>query len=409
MKRCDVLVVGAGPAGMAAAVRASECGKRVTVVDDNANAGGQIWRGGPTHSPQVGWFRKFESCGAELLTGCRVIGGDAKQRSLKVETPDASFDIECENLILATGARELFLPFPGWTQPNVMGVGGLQAFVKSGLPVKGKRIVVAGSGPLLLAVAAYLRKRGAIVRLVVEQADSQRLFRFALDLLAHPEKLWQAITLRTSLGFSHLTNAWVEAVEGDCIQIRGAKSVSQIDYLAIAYGLRPNTELAQYLGCPTKDGAVTVDEFQQTSVNGIHCAGEVCGIGGVDLALIQGQIAGYVAAGRRDLATLLFPARTKARRFAESLNRTFALRSDLRGLPKQDTIVCRCEDVRFGPLQTANSWRSAKLHLRCGMGPCQGRVCGPSVKFLFGWEPESIRLPVFPARVASLLSEEARK
>lgn len=414
MKNSDVLIVGAGPAGIAAAVRASECGKRVAILDDNPATGGQIWRGRSPYG--LAWFKKLEQCGAEILTGTRVITGDAQRRSLQVETANEAFEIHYEDLILATGARELFLPFPGWTLPNVTGVGGLQALVKSGLPVKGKRIVVAGSGPLLLAVASYLRQRGAEVPMILEQADSRRILRFAAALLAHSGKLLQAITLRASLfSTSYQTGAWVEAADGTdrvaTVHIRAGgdrESISGVDYLAVAYGLRPNIELAQSLGCQTTHGAVVTNPFQQTSVGGIYCAGEAAGIGGVDLALIEGAIAGYASGGRADSANRLFVMRDKLRRFAEVLHQTFAPRPELRDLPRDDTVVCRCEDVRLAQLKTADCRRSAKLHWRCGMGPCQGRICGPAVEFLFGWQEEQkpVRPPIFPARVASLISED---
>src|SRR5260370_36967306 len=115
-----IVIVGAGPAGMAAAVRARECGKRVTVLDDNPTAVGQIWRGGQG-SP---WVKKFKESAAVLLTGRRVISGNAANRTLQLETATGATELEYETLVLATGARELFLPFPGWTLPNVMGVGG---------------------------------------------------------------------------------------------------------------------------------------------------------------------------------------------------------------------------------------------------------------------------------------------
>src|SRR4051812_37383394 len=172
MRNAEVLIVGGGPAGIAAAVRAAESGKRVIILDDNPAEGGQIWRGQKTHvsDPQAaGWLRKLESNRPEILAGSRVVDGDPKQRTLRVETVAEAFDVRYEKLVLATGARELFLPFPGWTLPNVVGVGGLQALVKCGLPVAGKRIVVAGTGPLLLAVAAYLRKQGATVPAIAEQ------------------------------------------------------------------------------------------------------------------------------------------------------------------------------------------------------------------------------------------------
>jgi hypothetical protein len=98
----------------------------------------------------------------------------------------------------------------------------------------------------------------------------------------------------------------------------------------------------------------------------------------------------------------LFPVRERHRRFADALERTFALRPELKKLATDDTIVCRCEDVRLGQIRKWSGWREAKLQTRCGMGPCQGRVCGPAVEFLLGWKSESVRPPVFPATVGAL-------
>jgi NADPH-dependent 2,4-dienoyl-CoA reductase/sulfur reductase-like enzyme len=165
----------------------------------------------------------------------------------------------------------------------------------------------------------------------------------------------------------------------------------------------PNLELAELLGCNLERGAVTVDEFQQTTVANVYAAGEATGIGGLELSLIEGEIAGLSVAGKRDEARKLFGVREKQRRFARILNETFALRDELRDLVTSETIVCRCEDVRFERLKAHESWRAAKLQTRCGMGPCQGRVCGPAAEFLFGWKAESVRPPVFPVRVESML------
>jgi pyruvate/2-oxoglutarate dehydrogenase complex dihydrolipoamide dehydrogenase (E3) component len=214
-----IVIVGAGPTGMAAAVRARECGKRVTVLDDNPTAGGQIWRGGKGSL----WFKRFSDSAAVLLTVRRVINGDARNHTLQVETSAGASEIEYETLILATGARELFLPFPGWTLPNVMGVGGLQALVKSGLPVAGKRVVVAGSGPLLLAVADYLKKHQAIVPVVAEQARWSDLLKFTIHLT--PAKLLQA---------DYSPNTRVVRAEGatslERVQLNTGKTIS-CDYL----------------------------------------------------------------------------------------------------------------------------------------------------------------------------------
>jgi aspartate oxidase len=160
------------------------------------------------------------------------------------------------------------------------------------------------------------------------------------------------------------------------------------------------------LGCEIDNGCVRVNAFQQTTVPGVYSAGESTGIGGLELSLVEGEIAGLTIAEQHEAARQLFPIREKQRRFAKSLNRTFALREELKELVQPDTIVCRCEDVTFDRLRAHSSWRSAKLQTRCGMGPCQGRVCGGAVEFLFGWRAESVRPPVFPVRVDSLIRSE---
>jgi NADPH-dependent 2,4-dienoyl-CoA reductase/sulfur reductase-like enzyme len=177
------------------------------------------------------------------------------------------------------------------------------------------------------------------------------------------------------------------------------------DYLACGFGLIPNLELPMLLGCRTRSSGVAVNPYQATSVEDVYAAGEVTGIGGLDLALVEGEIAGLAAAGQHDAAHALFAARDSHRSFAEALEDSFALRPELRSLPADDTFVCRCEDVTFGRVRACAGWREAKLHTRCGMGPCQGRVCGGAVEFLLGWKSESVRPPVFAAPVGSLTRE----
>ena len=414
---CDVLVVGAGPAGLAAAYRAAHAGSRVTVVDDNPAAGGQIWRGGPASPEAQAWFEKIRSVDLQLINGARVFQQPVAG-TLLAETPDGVCELNYTSLVLATGARERFLPFPGWTLPNVMGAGGLQALAKTGVPVEGKRVVVAGSGPLLLSVAAYLHQHGAEVLLIAEQASSLRMARFGLSLIGQQGKLSQAWKLRTSFsrkdaksqkGPRYLNSCWVVEAHGEeklesVTLLRGAKRWQvSCDYLACGFHLVPNLELAELLGCEVDRDGVRVDEFQATTVANVYCAGEVTGIGGLELSLVEGEIAGLAAAGKHDVARTLFPVREKHRRFAKQLNATFALRDELRQLPAPETIVCRCEDVTFRRLREHRSWRAAKLQTRCGMGPCQGRVCGGAVEFLFGWRAESVRPPVLPVRIQSLI------
>jgi NADPH-dependent 2,4-dienoyl-CoA reductase/sulfur reductase-like enzyme len=409
--RFDVLVIGGGPAGVAAAVRSGDRGRHVGIVDDNPALGGQIWRGEfvqPQSGDAAKWSGLVQAPDISKFNA-KTVFSQPQAGILLAEGADGVIELRYEKLILATGARERFLPFPGWTLPNVTGAGGLQAMVKSGLPIRGKRVVVAGSGPLLLAVAAYLRKKGAEVLLVCEQASWPALAAFGLTLASFPEKLRQASQLRKQLaGIPFAANSWPVSAQGSeklaSVTISRAGKLQEIacDYLACGIHLVPNIELPLMLGCKVSDGFVPVDEWQQTSVPDIFCAGELTGIGGIEQALIEGEIAGLAAVGETKKAKELFAARKKTYRFARALKRTFELRPELKNLPKAETIVCRCEDVPYSKLKQHSSWRAAKLHTRCGMGPCQGRVCGPAVKFLFGWNPDSVRPPVFPARVESL-------
>ncbi len=180
------------------------------------------------------------------------------------------------------------------------------------------------------------------------------------------------------------------------------------DLLACGFHLVPNTELASLLGCRTTQNGVEVNADQQTSVPGVYCAGEPCGVAGLDAALVQGKIAGLAAAGKPDLAARLYRGRDAEAAFGRALTRAFALRPEILKLARPETIVCRCEDVRLSEIQgqtmPRRSWTDAKLQTRCGMGPCQGRICGPALEAIFGWRNTSVRPPLFPVPISALCS-----
>jgi NADPH-dependent 2,4-dienoyl-CoA reductase/sulfur reductase-like enzyme len=410
-------VIGGGPAGLAAAVNARQRTTRVAIVDDNPEPGGQIWRGQrrqATTADAAEWIGRAQQARVDFIAGARVYD-QPEPGLLLAETFDGLVELGYQKLILATGARERFLPFPGWTLPGVAGAGGLQALVKSGLPIEGKNVVVAGTGPLLLAVAAYLRKCGAKVLLIAEQAPQSELLKFGFRLWRSPQKIIQALRLKRELtGVPHLAGCWPVAANGEeqlrSVTLRCGQRTWDVecDYLACGFHLLPNTELAAFFGCALRNGVVEVDDFQRTTVPDVYCAGESTGIGGLEVSLVEGQIAGLAAIGEVQKARALFAERRRLHQFARQLNRAFALRDELKTLPQPETIVCRCEDVSFERLQNQPGWRAAKLHTRCGMGPCQGRVCGGAVEFLFGWPAESVRPPVFPVRVGGLIGPTAR-
>ncbi|MFZ6817164.1 FAD-dependent oxidoreductase [Undibacterium sp. Ji22W] len=429
----DILIIGAGPAGLAAATAAADAGLQIDIIDDNFMSGGQIWRGGAQQQRDpralAMWQKLTNNNHVRFHFQSKVVHASKKNAEYEfiVETQAASqagtqsHILTAKKIILCTGARELLLPFPGWTLPGVTGAGGLQALAKAGYPVAGKRIIVAGTGPLLLAVAASLIERGAQVTHILEQTTFSQLGKFGLGLLATPSKITQAIGLWRSLrSVAYHSNSYVEAavgndkINGVRVNIQGEQRELPCDLLACGYGLIPNIDIAAALGCELEHDAnsetdyacVKVNEWQMTSLDGIYCAGEGTGVGGVDLALAEGSIAGYAASNQTIQnipAEHCFGERDSWKNFAQRLHRHFALRKELRQLAQADTIVCRCEDVSFSQLQQYRDWRDAKLHTRCGMGACQGRICGAANRFLFSWEKDVGRLPLSSAKISSLL------
>ena len=251
---------------------------------------------------------------------------------------------------------------------------------------------------------------------IIEQAPFAVLSRFGKQLLQYPGKIVEGARLRAQLmGTRYLTGTWVESAVGsgrvESVRLRSNHSTWQerCDYLAIAYGLTPNLELPGLLGCEIRFGQVVVNDRQQTSENHVYCAGEPTGVGGVDLALVEGQIAGATLAGDQRLAESLLRQRARWRRFAAGLDEAFRVRPEIAALAEPETVVCRCEDVTLRRLQKHKGWREAKLHTRWAeWGLRQGRICGPAAHHLLGWNAESVRPPVFPITVGALAAFEPR-
>jgi NADPH-dependent 2,4-dienoyl-CoA reductase/sulfur reductase-like enzyme len=404
MLKCDVLVIGLGHAGMAAAVAAAEGGASVIAIDDNPMPGGQISRAklGKVTEDFARGMKTLAAHRATLLRSTSLVDlpSDTKARCIG---PDGSTAIRFASLILATGSRELFLPFPGWTLPGVMGAGGLQALAKGGLSVEGKRIVVAGSGPLLLPVAQYLRRSGARVFGPFEQASAPALLRFAAQTVG--SKAAEMVKFAGVLP-GYRPGTWITRATGsgrvESVEVNTGRRYP-CDYVACSFGLVPNTEAARLAGCIFEGEFVRVDGEQRTSVPNIFAAGEITGIGGHDKASVEGSIAGKVAAGLRPFEHELRDAR-RLHAFASLLAKSFGPRRELRALAQEDTVVCRCEDVPLSALRPHGTWRDAKLQTRCGMGPCQGRICGPAIRALFGWDHDTIRAPLTPVPLEALAS-----
>ena len=405
----SIIVVGAGPGGISAAVTAAENGAQVTIVDENPGLGGQIWRqqlGKVKDKNAKVWIDRLSKQNVHFEASATVLYRDG-QTIICSSALKGKFSLEFDDLILACGAKELLLPFPGWTLPNVLGCGGAQAMAKSGLDVMGKRVVVSGSGPLLLAVASYLKSRGAKVVGIYEQARASRLNRLALYLFSRfPSKILQGLVYRLSLlSTTWKKGWWVKKAQGDSklesVVVTNGSKEQQIDcdILACGFGLKANLELPKILGCKISSGFVEVSDTQQTSEKDIYAVGELTGIGGLDKAILEGaNAANYISAREEDVQS-----KRSIEGFVDKLAETFELRDEVKNLAESKTIFCRCEDVAFEEVCDEADQRSAKLYSRCGMGSCQGRICSTMGQELFGWELNKIQSPAVSVAVESLI------
>ncbi|MGW4891707.1 FAD/NAD(P)-dependent oxidoreductase [Kitasatospora sp. NPDC004240] len=433
----DLAVIGAGPAGLAAAVTAAELGLRCALLDAGPRTGGQYYRhpapGLGARRPDrlhhgwsvyTGLARRLEAARAagrlDQLTGHQVWAlerpaeGSAGPWTVRVTLgPDAGdrAAVRAEKVLLATGAYERQLPFPGWTLPGVVTAGGAQAMLKGGLVLPGRRIVVAGSGPLLLAAASSLVSAGATVPAVVEATDYLGYARRPGVLAAVPAKLVEGaghggallrhgVRLRRRAavveahGTDRVTAVTVARLDADWRPVPGTQRRIACDALAVGHGLVPQIELATELGARTRtvpDGTVAleVDARLRTSVPGLWAAGETCGVGGADLAIAEGELAAHAVADR-PVRTALLRRRGRLRAFAELMAAAHRPAPGWTGWLREDTDVCRCEEVPVGRIREAveelgaGDARTVKLLTRAGMGWCQGRMCGPALACLSG-------------------------
>jgi thioredoxin reductase len=405
--RCDVVVIGAGPAGLAGAVVAAGAGRSVVVVDIGIRPGGQYYRHPEGGSPTRGG-RTF----ARLLVACEARGVRIL-REQQVFLVDgftvhtvAGEEITADAVLIATGAHDRVVPFPGWDLPGVLTAGGAQSLLKGSKVLPGKRIVVAGTGPFLLPVAADLTSAGAEVAGVFEANDPRRFARFPVALARNAGKLSEAagylsvlarhrvpVRNRHAVVAAHgddvLTSVTVARVTSDWRPVPGSERTIDCDVLAVGYGFVPQVDVGLALGCAsrvTPDGtlALAVDDRQATSVPGVFAAGEVTGIGGARLSLLEGAIAGAALSGV-DISVHLRGERARHTAFADAMAAVYPVRDGWIAGLTGDTVLCRCEEVDHDAVRTAvrelgaRDARAVKLLTRAGMGWCQGRMCGAAV------------------------------
>ncbi|MFH9725941.1 NAD(P)/FAD-dependent oxidoreductase [Streptomyces sp. NPDC017254] len=432
------MVVGAGSAGLAGAVTASELGLSVALLDSSPQSGGQFYRHPATALGAVrpealhhDWSaftdlrRRLAESRVDHLAGHHVWSlvkePDDIWAAHALTGPDGNADapvrIRARALLLATGAYERQLPFPGWTLPGVVGAGGAQAMLKSGLVLPGRRVVVAGSGPLLLAVASSLASAGAQVPAVVEAAGYLRYARSPRALVSNPHKAVEALVHAAALarhrvpvrprsavtevhGTDRVEAVTVTRLDRAWRSVPGTGRRIACDALAVGHGLVPQIELATAVGCATRalpDGTLglALDDLQESSVPGLWAAGETGGVGGAELARTEGELAGRAVAARllgrpagAGVTAALRRRRDRMRAFADVMSAAHAPGPGWSAWLTDDTDVCRCEEVPAGRVREAaaefgaRDARTVKLLTRAGMGWCQGRMCGTAVACL---------------------------
>ncbi len=421
MSECDLVIIGAGPAGMAAAQTAAQGGLSVVVLDEQPRAGGQIYRNVGENRSKHAWLGKDYSAGAHMVDGLdhpkitthfgatvwRLEQGHRvvwSQNGISHITP-------APHVLLAGGAQERPLPFPGWTLPGVMPAGAAQILMKTAgmLP---KDAVLAGSGPLLYLIAAQMIDAGTPPKALVETQTP----RMMLNAIQHlPRAVFGLSTMikglglirkiqragvpryKSASGFSAAANT--DGSIAFSFTHKGRNKTLNTDLVLTHQGVIPSTHISRSTGVSHRWNAAQVafepstDIWGETNVSGLHVAGDGAGIGGAQAAAAAGQLAalnilhkhGRLSAdARTQKATSARATLFRARAIRPFLDAAYAPPAEALS-PPDETIVCRCEEktageIRQGIDEGVSGHRQIKTSLRTGMGPCQGRMCDATVR-----------------------------
>ncbi len=411
-----IAIIGAGPAGLAAAKVAAESNSEVILLDSAPRPGGQYWR----HRDEVQGYKSHRASGyfdsvidsknVTYIHGAQVWSATRGKNAITLNYlhEGSEKSITVEKLILTTGAYDRSLPFAGWELPGSMTPGAAQALLKGHGVIAGKKILVSGTGPFLLPVAVGLAEAGADVLGIIEAHSPLRWLRSPLALILNPQKALELLYYLRKIRKLSLHISFGRAVigfSGNAVTISKVKSnleskgeVTEIecDVVAAGWGFNPDVTLGGILGCNQKvdrDGSVifSVDSEQRSSVLNVWIAGEATGIGGADLALAEGEIAARSALNKSIPLSLKFK-RLRLQLFATALQRSYPVGNGWQGWIKPETKICRCEEVSHSEIcqsvteLSAQDSRTSKLFTRAGMGLCQGRVCSRNVSEIIAGE-----------------------
>ncbi len=454
----ELAVVGAGPAGIEAATTAALAGVGVALIDASPKPGGQFFQQMPdafqldNSSEQHAKARRFlgrvESTGVRLMQNTLAWGIFEGSKPgtwcLTLHGPEAPPRLNARAVILASGAFDRSIPFPGWDLPGVITAGAVLRLIKSQRLLPGKRAVLSGTGPLQLAAAAHLVEAGAEVAAVCESASGllrgsipylpafwgqwgrmQEGLRFARRLAGAgvPYRVGWAVT--SARGRDRVGEVTMAKLDRNGKPVPRTEIIQVADTVVVGYGLTPGTELCRLVECELEFDArrggfvPRRNEYMETSCPGIYAVGDCAGIGGAEMAMIEGRIAGHSAAVQlahiTERSALGVASRERAalrreQRFSRMLADLFSPPEGLYAMAEADTIICRCEQVTLGEIREAISYGAQSVSdvknlVRAGMGNCQGRTCGSIVAHILAAETGraledvrffSIRPPVHP-------------
>ncbi len=465
----ELAVIGAGPAGMEAALAAAAAGVETAVIDGHPAPGGQVYMplpagfeasrpaGEETEGERLS--RRLDAAPLARLWNAAVWGifpdESGSGWSIALAGAEVPRRIHARLLILATGAYDTPVAFPGWTLPGVLTCGAALTLLKNQRIAPFRRVLVSGTGPLVLSAAAHLSAAGVAVAGVCEaNRFSRRALRHAPTLLRESRRLGEGAGYLSRLllagtpyrtgwsvveasGEGRVEKAVIARLDAAGAPLPGSERNVEVDGVIAGYGLTPNRGLAQMVGCrleylPQKGGwAPWRGENLQTSLPGVYCAGDCAGIAGAENSRLEGQIAGTAAARElgkitaqqaEDFSRRVRPAWAQQQRFARALAELYPLPPGLVSLLQEDTPLCRCEEVTLGAVKQAvaagaQTLGEVKMLTRAGMGNCQGRMCERPVTAVLlrelgaGAAPEttgsySVRPPLHPVPIGSLLEDE---
>lgn len=452
--RWDTIVIGAGPAGMAAALELARLGLSALVIDAAPLPGGQYFkqstlRAKPAPSEEGrSLIAAFAHAELGRLMDTQVWGITPEPDGFEVAVYRRSGGerrLWARTLIIATGAYDRPVPFPGWDLPGVMMAGGALTMIKHQEVLPGRRVLLCGTGPLQWVLARHLLEGGAQVVGVVDAAPFPwKALRRLTALMGQGERMREGLGAWAAILRAGVPVHWGKII----LRAEGADGVERavigwpngtpthsfaVDTVCLGYGFQPFNHLARMIGCehryvaPLGGWVPLRDDWCETTLSGVFVAGDAAGIQGKDVALLEGKLAGWGAARRLgvdvadDQVKALGAKLRRQRAMAQFLSYVFPYPFDSVPFPvEDDTILCRCEEVRVGDVRRivregASTLRMVRMLTRAGMGLCQGRTCADLVCHLLAQETGTpvadiagprVSLPLFPIPLHGVIGED---